>query len=62
MSKISGQLLISGQYQDNCEISGRALLGTLNSGQHYSHKIKHSALPRSSYLTPTPTDWPVSDG
>ena len=22
MSKISGQLLISGQFQDNCEISG----------------------------------------
>jgi len=27
MSKISGQLLISGQFQDNCEISGQ--LGAL---------------------------------
>jgi len=30
MSKISGQLLISGQFQDNCEISGiSGQLGTL---------------------------------
>jgi len=29
MSKISGQLLTSGQFQDNCEISGQ--LGSLSS-------------------------------
>jgi len=31
MSKISGQLLISGQFRDNCEISGiSGQLGALN--------------------------------
>jgi len=33
MSKISGQLLISGQFQDNCEISGiSGQLGALLQG------------------------------
>jgi len=35
MSKISGQLLISGQFQDNCEISGQ--LGALHSPFSLQH-------------------------
>jgi len=41
MSKISGQLLISGQFQDKCEISGiSGQLGALLWQKIKLHKIK----------------------